>query len=105
VPALGESIVYEPCTEEPPESAYDRPQCADYEMNTTLIASVEAGDASALALLEARHAITVSYEERHRIAAVLLHRVTDDSAIWKEIYDNAQLAVRFADDEEGLEQC
>ena len=100
LPAVGETIVFEPCREEPPNSEYDTPLCADYNLNTTLIDSAEAGDASALALLEKRYAVADTYSERHRIAAALLRRLADDSAIWKDIYADAQLAVRFADAED-----
>jgi hypothetical protein len=103
VPIFGESIypVDDPCSEEPPESLYDKPLCADSELNSALIAAVEhqTGDPSALALLEKRYWSTVPSEERHRIAAVLLRRVPDNSAIWKELFADAELAVRFGADE------
>lgn len=97
-PALPESIhvVAEPCKEQLPENLYDKPSCTDYELSSELIASARAGDRSALELLEHRYWITEQYQERHRIARVLLRRVADDSAIWSEIFANAQLTVRFA---------
>jgi hypothetical protein len=70
-------------------------------MTFALIVSVEVGDASALALLESRYAAAKIYSERHRIAIVLLGNVADDSAIWNEIYADAQLAVHFAETDEG----
>lgn len=103
VPVFGESIypVDDPCGNEPPESIYDKPLCADYELNSALIASIEsrAGDPSALALLEKRYWSTVPVEERHRLASVLLRRLPDDRAIWKELFADAELAVRFGADE------
>jgi hypothetical protein len=106
-PAFAQSIeavdpVDEPCKEEVPNDLYDKPSCVDYAVNSALIASARTGDASALALLENRFWITEQYQERHRIAAVLLRRVADDRAIWSEIYANAQLAVRFADVERDV---
>ncbi len=97
MPALAESILYEECTSEPPESAYDSPLCADYELDTVLLEAAKAGDASAVALLEKRYPLTDTYREKHRLAAVLLRRASNDSAIWNEIFADAQLAVRFAD--------
>jgi hypothetical protein len=104
MPPLPESIhpVHEPCREEAPESLYDKPSCTDYALNSELIASARAGDPSALQLLENRYWLTEQYQERHRIARVLLRRVADDSAIWSEIFANAQLAVRFADVENDV---
>jgi hypothetical protein len=96
MPALAESIVYEECTSEPPESAYEPPLCADYELNTVLLDAAKAGDASAVALLEKRYPLTDTYREKHRLAAVLLRRASNDTTIWNEIFADAQLAVRFA---------
>lgn len=108
-PAFAESISIDDCKDELPNGIYDKPSCVDYELNSALIASVESGDESAIALLEARYSATGQYQERYRIAAVLLRRVANDRAIWNELYTNAKLAVRWAgvpaDDDAFVQWC
>lgn len=79
------------CTSERPATPAEPPLCADYELNSSLF---EAGDPSALALLQRRFAAEVSAQERIRIAAGLLGRVPDDSAQWNELARRAAIAVK-----------
>jgi len=97
-PVFGESIYVDmkPCADEAPETPYGNPQCADYELHSALIASAETGDRSAIALLRSRYALAETHSERHRIAAALLRFTPDDTTIWRDIYAEAELAVRFA---------
>ena len=103
LPALAESIVVvdEPCKDEVPESLYAKPLCTDYELNSSLMASAQEGDASALALLEKRYWVTEQYQERFRIAEVLLRRMANDRAVWNELFEQAQLAVRFGNEDKA----
>ena len=97
-PVFGESIMVDmrPCADEPPETPYGIPACVDYELHSALIASAETGDRSAIALLRSRYAFAETHSERHRIAAALLRFAPDDTAIWRDVYAEAELAVRFA---------
>ena len=103
-PAFAESIyvVDEPCKAELPDDLYDKPFCADYELNSALIVAAETGDRSALAMLEQRYWTTEQYQERHRIGGVLLSNLVNDSAIWNDLFADAQLAVHFADVEDEV---
>lgn len=84
-----------PCRDEAPKSAWDQPHCADYELNDSLELSLLAKDDSALALLRTRYETTFVLQEKHRIAGMLLGRVSDDSRYWKELKHYAEDAVRF----------
>lgn len=97
-PVFGESIIVDmrPCADEPPETPYGIPACVDYELHSALIASAETGDTSAIALLRSRYALAETHSERHRIAAALLRFAPNDSSIWRDVYAEAELAVRFA---------
>jgi len=98
VPVFGESIYvdYQPCRDEAPESPYGVPLCTDYELHSALIASAETGDTSAIAFLQGRYALADTHVERHRIAGALLRFAPNDTAIWRDVYAEAELAVRFA---------
>ena len=97
-PLWAESIYvdYKPCRDEAPETPYEIPSCTDYELHSALIASAETGDASAIALLRKRYDLVDTHSERHRIAAALLKFTPGDTAIWSDVYTEAELAVRFA---------
>jgi hypothetical protein len=100
---LAESIDVDldPCKSERPESPYDLPLCADYELNSVLIKYAEAGDASAIVLLRERYKLVDTHSERHRIAGALLK----DPSIWNDILAEAELAVQVpAEFEEWCEQ-
>ena len=98
VPAFAESIYVttEVCREEPPETRYGVPTCAEYELHNALIAAMEMGDVSALAFLERRYERTETDSEKFRLAEVLLRRASNDAAIWADVFTEAKLAVRFA---------
>jgi hypothetical protein len=84
------------CTDEAPSD--DRlalPRCSDYEMDTTLIESAAKGDASSLALLQARFESTETDRERHRLAGALLRKTPNDAKFWNALVTHAQIAVRF----------
>lgn len=84
------------CSSSDPTTPFDRPICAEYELNDTLIESLKHGDASAIGLLQRRYETTFTYYERHRIAGALLGRVMDDREYWKELSGHAANAIRFA---------
>lgn len=84
-----------PCRDGEPESEWDSPSCADYELDTILIEALDRNDASARDLLRQRFETTFTYFERHRIAGALLNRVDDDSRYWKELERHAAVVVRF----------
>ena len=85
-----------PCSETAPETAFELPACADYELNTSLIQSIQGGDRSAINLLRQRYKTTISHVERHRMASSLLTRVPDDREYWNELAEKAADAIRFA---------
>ncbi len=84
-----------PCDDGQPESEWDSPSCADYELDTLLIDALDRNDPSARDLLRQRFETTFTYFERHRIAAALLNRVDDDSRYWRELERHAAIVVRF----------
>jgi hypothetical protein len=86
---------FKPCSDEDPASPFDEASCTDYEMNTTLIESMERGDRSATDLLRRRYAAAFTYGERHRIAGALLGRVPDDREYWSELAAYGADAIRF----------
>lgn len=83
------------CSNEPPADRYGLPLCRDYEMNTTLIESAERNDRSSIALLRARYDAELTLAERHRLGSALLRKVSDDTAIWKELLSHAEIVLRF----------
>ena len=87
----------DPCIDEP-ATEWDDPSCDDYRLDTALIEAAARNDRSAINLLQRRHEQMVNFRERFRIAGALLHRVPDDSAIWRELEKYAAEAVRFAPD-------
>ena len=90
-----------PCTDGAPDSVWSRPSCADYELDSSLIEAINAGDQSAIDLARRRHDTTETYSEKHRLAEALLRHVPIDSAYWNELIEPATNAVRFAQDEPG----
>ena len=84
------------CDIELPRSKFDRPLCADQDLNDSLIASMETGDRSAIQLLHDRYRAADSYYEQHRIGAALLGKLDDDRAIWNDLVRDASLVLRFA---------
>jgi len=84
-----------PCTDEP-GTRWERPSCSDYDLDTSLIEAMKAGDRSARDLLLRRYAETETWFERHRLGGALLRRAPDDRAIWNELFEHASNAVRFA---------
>ena len=85
-----------PC-DGPPENIWSEPDCADYHTDSALIENAQRGDNSAIALLRERHRTATTHQQRTRIAAALLGRVPDDRALWRELEEHAQTAVRFAE--------
>lgn len=86
---------YPPCPHQnPPESRFDAPTCADYRLDQELILAAKFGDRGAIEQLKQRHDTAYTWYERQDIAAALLHRVDDDSIYWDEIYQRAADAVR-----------
>ena len=88
------------CSDEPPSSMFGWPMCADEELHTALIDSLERGDRSVLPLLRLRWQTIDTYRERHRLAIVLIEHLEDDDEIWKELEAEASIVV---DAEEPLE--
>lgn len=83
------------CSTEAPETPYDMPLCAEYELNTAVLEAAERGDRSAVELLRSRYAQTSTFMEQRRIGAALLQ----DSRIWQDLFARAQICVRFPDSE------
>lgn len=79
-----------------PATPWDRPRCADYELDSALIQSAAGNDRSAIELLRQRHATTTVWSERARIAGALLGKLANDSAIWNELQENAVDLLRFS---------
>lgn len=88
------------CQEELPQTKWEFPACADYELDTALIEAIEQGDRSAVALATARFRTAYTYAQKHRLAGALLGQ-PDDTAMWKELYAHAVNAVRFPGTEDG----
>jgi hypothetical protein len=86
-----------PCIDGPPEDRYDRPRCSDYELHDSLVASAANGDTSSIQLLRTRYADAETDSERNRLGGALLGKVADDSAIWNELLNRAEIPVRFPD--------
>jgi hypothetical protein len=84
------------CADTAPKSAWDWPLCTDYELDSSLIESIENGDRSAVDLARRRHDAAFTYREKHRLAATLLGQVPIDTAYWNELMECATNAVRFA---------
>ena len=84
------------CLDEVPKTRFDLPQCVEYDLNQALIESARQDDRSAIELLQQRYESTFTHVERHRIAAALLGRATDDSRYWNELASDAKDAIRFA---------
>jgi hypothetical protein len=92
------SCGYSPCSPDPPATSYDRPLCADYDLNESLLEAAAKGDRSARELLRTRYARALSFSERHHIAPALL----DDSAIWSDVFPRAEVFLRFPRVEDAL---
>lgn len=92
------------CSDDPPATIFDAPLCSDVELHSRLIESLKGGDRSALALIERRYELAVSYWERHRLAGVLLDHRPDADAIWDELAKQASLALRPPADDDGPER-
>ena len=88
------------CNDTLPESKWDDPLCSDQDLNSLYIESLATGDRAALAELQRRYAAADTYSERRRIGAALLGH-GDDGAIWKELLDTANMAIRFVPNDEG----
>lgn len=88
-----------PCAEAA-ATPWDLPACSEYGLDSALIESAERGDSSAIELLRQHYATTFTYVERYRIAAAILGRTRDDSAIWNELLPHAENAVNFAGQQE-----
>lgn len=84
----------------PPQTKWERPTCADYDLDAALAESLRNGDRSALDLLQKRYATTFTVSEHLRIGGILLHNVPDDAAYWKELSHLADDAVRFTGSDE-----
>ncbi len=93
-----------PCNDHPPESVWDDPSCADYELDDALIAAIERGDRSAIDLARRRYDTATTYAQKHRLAVGLLRRVPNDSVYWNELYQHAERFVGFAGSRERLEE-
>jgi hypothetical protein len=89
-----------PCGDGPPENRYDRPRCSDYELHEALLASAASGDRSSIELLRTRYTQADTDSERNRLGGMLLGKVADDSAIWNELLNRAEIPVRFLDAED-----
>lgn len=98
---LANTIVVTTCVESP-ASRWDLPSCADYELDNALIENAQRNDRSAVQLLQERYATAFTVAEHLRIGGALLGRVSDDSALWKELSMHAENAVNFADDGEKV---
>lgn len=93
------TMVSSPCSDFA-ETIWDRPSCADYELDTALIDALARGDGSAADALRRRFESAFTHEQRHRIAAALLRRVADDSRYWKELFTWASDALKPASEED-----
>ena len=90
-----------PCGRE--SSPWSLPTCDEYTLNSAFIDAATAGDRSAANLLLERYEATESRYEKNRIAGALLHRVDDDSRLWRSLESDAANAVRFQSSEENPE--
>ena len=97
-PTQGETITVAcsgACGSMPPISAWDRPLCSDWDLDTTLEKAAKRGDHSAIDLLESRYEVAFTFREKRLIAGILLNRATDDSKYWKWLFGPAEDALRF----------
>jgi len=85
-----------PCSSRSSSSVWALPSCADYDLDTALIESMERGDRSAIALLRERHDREMTFSEKHRLAAAFLGRVSDDTPYWNELSVHAANAIRWS---------
>src|SRR5437763_9337004 len=76
-----------------PNSPWEWASCDDYELDNALETAVKSGDHSAVELLVQRHDLAYTYNERRRIAGILLNHVADDSKYWKELVTPAEHAL------------
>jgi hypothetical protein len=79
------------CASAEPESEWDAQSCIDYNLDTALM---DAGDPSAIALLAHRWKHALAWSQRLRIAPAILGRIPDDRAVWNEVSQHAEVAVR-----------
>lgn len=93
-----------PCRASTATKAWQLASCEDWDRNTSLIAAARENDSTALAELEQRLASTISWSERLRIETALLGKLPDDTAIWNELSQNAEYALRSesSDDAEAF---
>lgn len=104
VPQVGEVTTNcRPCSDDPPETVWDYPACDDEDLDVTLVANIERGDPSAIALAQRRHAAATTYAQKHSLAAALLGRVPDDTRYWNELYEHARNLVE--QDQKLAEWC
>ncbi|HVG22626.1 MAG TPA: carboxypeptidase-like regulatory domain-containing protein [Thermoanaerobaculia bacterium] len=89
-----------PCRDDPPTTQYDFPLCSEQELNTTFMDAAQQGDASAIALLRARFATTLSLMERHRIARTILGHTPEDGPVFDELLARARKVLQPIDVEE-----
>lgn len=86
------------CAERRPDNPWQPPSCDDLSFDRALSENAEAGDESALSLLEQRFELADSYRHRYRIGIVLMahHRYTD--RVWEAVKEDAELYLRFTGD-------
>ncbi|HVG23031.1 MAG TPA: hypothetical protein VND45_02655, partial [Thermoanaerobaculia bacterium] len=82
------AMTIEFCRDTPSETAFDYAPCDESHENRALAERNELG------ALRARYHATASIAERHILAGQLLRRVPDDGAIWDELAQYAEVAVR-----------
>jgi hypothetical protein len=91
------------CSDKSPVTPFEQPLCAEYEESSELIQLATLGDRAAIAQLQERYRTTFTYAERHRIAAALLRRASNDREYWNELATRMEEAIRFADDDHEQE--
>jgi len=89
------SMTVEACTEEKPKDRWALPACADYQLDLALIDAMKSGDRSARDLLLRRYQNAETWHEQHWLGGELLRRVSNDGAIWNDLFEHAANAVRF----------
>jgi hypothetical protein len=87
------------CSDEPPATRYDQPQCADHELDALLIERIRSGDPSAIALARTRFENAFTFQQKHTLAGALLG-TGRDSDFWKELVTHAEIALRLPPDTE-----
>ncbi|HEX8253612.1 MAG TPA: carboxypeptidase-like regulatory domain-containing protein [Thermoanaerobaculia bacterium] len=85
-----------PCSIDAPETPWQYPTCADFELDDLAIKALKRGDPSAVSMARQRHAVAFTHTQKQSLAGALLRRAPDDSAYWNELFADARNAVRFA---------